>query len=115
MKGLLVGLCWALAASVLTLAVFGSYFKASAGATSPKTHHAGPGCSTAGRGSSGIRMGCGEGAGSAAEAQLQKSLLTAEQEQGVQTPGCAKRGFSPPRSSHSQETCKNRQCSSLSL
>lgn len=51
-------------------------------------------------------MGCGEGAGSAAEAQLQKSLLAAEQEQGVQTPGYAKRGFSPPRSSHSGDLQK---------
>lgn len=33
MKILLAGLCWALAASVITLAVFGSYFKASSGAT----------------------------------------------------------------------------------
>lgn len=43
MKGLLVGLCWALAASVITLVVFGNYFKASSGATSPKNIACGTG------------------------------------------------------------------------
>lgn len=37
MKILLPGLCWTLAASVISLAVFGSYFKISSGSTSPKT------------------------------------------------------------------------------
>lgn len=93
MRILVAAFCWAPAASVITLAVFVSYFKAGCSVAIPKSADEGAGGGSAGRGSRGMSR-----VGGAGGAVLQHSSTCAPGSwAGLwhQAQVCAEPGFSP--------------------